>query len=535
MVKLGFYVSFLAAIILLLGLGSWGWMRFSSSSQDEATVRRVTKNTLAPIVLSLVNKVIDMAFAMLVLRLLGATNEGEYYFAIVVISWFDILTNFGLNTLLTREVAKDPSQANRYLSNTTILRMGLCVFSVPILALFVLVQRYISPLNPATVLAIALFGVALVPSNVSAGLSAVFIAYERMEIPAFVTILTTLLRVSLGALALFGGLGYVGLAAVSIVVNIVTMVILYMLVRRLLFRPRLEVDLPFQKEMLIASYALMINHLLATLFFKVAVLLLKWLTKDVTVVGWYSAAYKYIDAVGVIPAYFTIAIFPLMARYAATARETLLKAYQLAIKVLLIVAVPGAVLGWGLSRELITVLAGSAYLPQAAHILRVMIWYMPFGFINSVTQYVLIALDQQRFLTRAFVIGLAFNVVANALLITRFGFMAAAYVAVASELALLIPFYVGVRRHLASIPWVRLAWKQGLSAVPLALFLALLPHRWLPISILVGLILYGAGLGLLQVFSREEQEAVQEALNLGRIKAGVAGLWARLVKALGWT
>lgn len=166
----------------------------------------------------------------------------------------------------------------------------------------------------------------------SAGLSAVFIGYERMEIPAIVSTLTTVLRVILGTLVLLLGLSYPGLGTVSIGVNLITVVVLYALVRRLLFRPRLEFDAGFQREMLRESYPLMVNNLLATLFFKVAVFLLEWMVPDNRVVGWYGTAYKYIDAVGVIPAYFTMAIFPLMARYAQDSQESLLRAYRLAVK-----------------------------------------------------------------------------------------------------------------------------------------------------------------------------------------------------------
>jgi O-antigen/teichoic acid export membrane protein len=528
-VKYGLYLSFLAGTVLILALALWGWRRFYRGSGEGTTVSRVTRNTVAPMALSLMNKVIDMAFAMLMLRILGPADAGNYYLAVVVIGWFDIFANFGLNTMLTREVAKDREQANRYLANTTILRMALCVVSVPVLGGFFLLRRYTAPLNPAAILAISLFGVALVPSNLSAGLSALFNAYERMEVPAFVTIVTTLLRVSLGVLALVMGSGYVGLAAVSIVVNVITAGILYVLVRRLLFRPRVEIDLGFQKQMLIESYPLMVNHLLATLFFKVAVLLLEWLLKDPAVVGWYSTAYKYVDAVGTIPAYFTVAIFPLMARFAATSKDSLLRAYRLAVKLLLIIAVPGAVLGSALAYPLIGLLGGSQYLPDAALILRVMIWYMPFGFINSVTQYVLIALNQQRFLTRAFAVGLAFNVLANLVLIPRFGYVAAAYVAVLSELALLVPFYVGIRRNLARIPWLGLGWKQAASAVPLAVLLVLLPGRRMLLSLPLGIAAYLAGLGLLQVFDGEEKEVVGRVLPWSALRGRLAGAWARLV------
>ncbi len=516
-VKFGLYLSFVAGVIAVLCLGWWGWRRFYREADEGATVQRVTKNTVAPIGLNLINKVIDMAFAMLMLRILGPADAGKYYLAVVVIGWFDIWINFGLNTLATREVARDRTLANRYLSNTILLRGLLWLGAIPLMGGFFLMRGATRPLDGATIWAIALFGVGLLPSNVSASFSAIFSAYEQMEVPASVTTVTTVLKVLLGTVALLVGGGYVGLAVVSIVVNLITMAILYGLLRGRLFHPRLECDLGFQRQMLGISWPLMINLLLATLFFKVAVLLLEWLLPDPRVLGWYSTAYKYIDAVGLVPAFFTMAIFPLMSRYAATARSSLLRAYILAIKLLILFAIPMGVLISALSTELVAVLGGSQYLPQAAQILRIMIWYMPFGFINSVTQYVLIALDQQRFLTRAFAIGLAFNVITNIVLITQIGFIASAYVAIASELALLIPFYVGIRRHLAPIPWAQVAWKPLACAAPMALLFWLLPGRLSLLALPVGLALYVAGLVWLRMFDAEERQVVARVIPLGRL------------------
>ena len=49
----------------------------------------------------------DFAFALIMLRILGPADAGVYYYAVVIFGWFDTLTNFGLNLLLTREVARD--------------------------------------------------------------------------------------------------------------------------------------------------------------------------------------------------------------------------------------------------------------------------------------------------------------------------------------------------------------------------------------------------------------------------------------------
>jgi len=81
-----------------------------------------------------------------------------------------------------------------------------------------------------------------------------------------------------------------------------------------------------------------------------------------------------------------------------------MRAYVLSLRLLLIVALPIAAGVPFIAQGLIVLLGGGEYLPHSAIALQILIWFCP-SFVNSVTQYVLIAIDQQRFLTKAFVIG----------------------------------------------------------------------------------------------------------------------------------
>ena len=69
-----------------------------------------------------------------------------------------------------------------------------------------------------------------------------------------------------------------------------------------------------------------------------------------------------------------------------------------------------------------------------------MIWTIPIGWINSVTNYVIVALDRQRTLTFAFTVGVAFNVIANLIFLPLYSYRAAAVTTIFSELALMIAF-----------------------------------------------------------------------------------------------
>lgn len=510
-VKIGMYVSFLGAVVLFLGVIYWLWTRLYRPAAEGETAQLIAKNSLVPMGASLLNKAVDFVFAMFMLRVLGPTDAGKYYFAIVVIGFVDIFTNFGLNLLLTREVAKDRSQANRFLSNTALLRLILWVVSIPLLAVYIFFRQATDPLDTATVTAIALLLIGLIPGNLSAAFSSLFTAFEEMEVPAAVSIVTTLLKVSLGALALLLGYGFVGLAGISVIVNTITALIFLRLVAGRFLRPRLEFDRVFVWGMVGTSAPLMLNHLLQTIFFKIDVVILDQYWPE-AVVGWYSTAYKWIDALLIIPAYFTMAIFPLMSRRAESDRAGLMSAYTMALRLLLMTALPIAMVTTFLADELIMVLGGAEYLPHGAIALQLMIWFLPLSFVNGVTQYVLIAIDRQRWITVSFAIATGFNLLANLLLIPRFGYPAAALITIASEVALFIPFYTSIREHLGPLPLLQMVWRPAIATVLLDGTMWGLDAIPDVVAVVPAGVVYFAALVLLGTFTAEDRALARRLL-----------------------
>jgi O-antigen/teichoic acid export membrane protein len=368
------------------------------------------------------------------------------------------------------------------------------------------------------VTAVGFFAVGLFFSNISDGLTALFYAYEKAEYPAAISTVTAVSRVSLGALVLLLGGRVVGLAGVSVIANVTSVLVLGYLLLQKVFRPYHDNDPALRRRMLSESFPLMINHLLATLFFRIDVLILQPTWGD-RAVGFYGAAYKYIDGINIIPSYFTLAIFPLMSRYAQTARDSLVRAYILSLRLLLMIALPVAVGTPFIARELVLILGGSQYLPDSMIALQLLIWFLPFSFINQVTQYVLIAIDQQRFLTKAFLIGVTFNVVVNLLLIPRYGYQAAAITTVFSEWALLIPFYYSVRKNLCRVPWVSVAWRPALASAAMGGVLWLLQGTNALALVVVGGAVYFAVLTLAGGFSQPDMAMVWQLIPLDRLRA----------------
>ncbi|NDJ54885.1 MAG: flippase, partial [Chloroflexi bacterium] len=498
--------------ILLFVLGVWLWRRVYSEDAEGSDMQRIAKNSVTPIALNLFNRLIQFGFAIVYLRILGPEGSGNYTTAVVTLGLFDILTNFGLNTYLIREVARDKNAANRYFSNTTILRLGLALIGVPLVWLFITSRQLLAQVSPTTapfadevVIALWLLYGGLFFSTMNAGLTAVFYAFEKAEYPSALQTVSTLLSVSLGLIALLLGYGIVGLAAVSIVVNIITFGMLMILTRQQFFRPRMEFEPSLSREAMGESFPLMLNHLLATLFFRIDVLILEALRGPI-VVGWYGVTYKWIDAINVIPAFFTQALFPVMSRQAVEDKAELHRTYVFSVKLLTLVSLPVAVITTLLATFLVGLLAGAEFLPDGAIALQIFVWSIPIGWINSVTNYVIIAINRQRILTIAFVVGAAANVVLNLVFIPLYSYRAAAVVTIFSEFLLLVAFYIILARGLAPVPWVKALWRLAASAAVMGgVAFALAGINVFLAASAAGLSYMGA-VWLLRPFDEDEQE-----------------------------
>ena len=516
--QLGAFTSFVSGMLIIFLVLVWLWNTFVAEAADADSARRIFKNSLAPIILNLFNRGIDFAFAFVMLRILAPEGAGIYYYAIVVFGWFDILTNFGLNTLLTREVSRDHAQAGRYLMNTTALRLGLAGLGIPMLALFLLIRdSFITPpLDETALIAIALLYIGLIPNSISTGLTALFYAFEKAEFPAALSTVSTLVKVTLGLGALLAGWGVVGLAAVSIITNLITLMLMTQLALPLIRGVSMRIgwlaslSTSLMRGMMNESWALMLNHLLATIFFKSDVIILEAI-QGVEIVGIYSTAYKWLDALNIIPAFFTLALLPLMSRQANEDRTALRRNYIFGFKSLVIVALPIAVVTTFIAPGLIGVLGGSEFLPDGGIALQIMIWSIPIGWINSLTQYVLIALDRQRQITFAFVAAVGFNIGANLVFVPAYSYKASAISTIISELVLLIGFHRLLRGDLGNINYAAVLWRPMLASGVMLPVLLVLWNVHSLLAVIGAAIVYPIMMILLKPLT------VEEAERMGRI------------------
>jgi O-antigen/teichoic acid export membrane protein len=430
-------------------------------------VRRVFRNSMIPIVSQILVRVVDLIVAIALLRLLGPTGNGQYAVAVVVWLYVKTISDFGLSLLATREVARDRSTLNAIVGETTLFRwLVLLVTAIPV-GIYVSASLTSDAMALESALAIGLLYLSIVPASYSEASNAALNGLERMEIAALINVGVSMMRAPLAIGLGASALGVPGVALAAVLTSLFSAVAFHRALRSLVtLRPRWRIDRPRFMFYARESWPLLINSLLMSLFFRVDVFIIAAIRGDAAL-GIYDAAYKLINVITIVPAYAVLAVFPLMAQRAkdplALARAQRVTTYSLVIVAWVFVFSITA-----LSDIAIQVLAGDAYLPEAAVLLRVLIWFAPISFVNGVFQYVLVAAGEQRRLVPAFLSAVAFNLIGNLALVPIYGARASALLTVATEFVILGVLLMVARKSTLDINVPRTLsriWRPTVSGV----------------------------------------------------------------------
>jgi len=235
---------------------------------------------------------------------------------------------------------------------------------------------------------------------------------------------------------LLAGWGVLGLAWAAVGSAVFTSLVFLVIQLRLLFTPRLVWDVRFVRRLLRPAMPLMLNNLLVTAAFSLDSFILRFYADDLAVAQ-YRMPYQVLSVALLLSPLLTNAVFPVIARYAEDDRSAFNRTYQRTLQVLLIAAFPITVATTILATDLVYFVVGgraaSSFVGASDVALAILIWFLPLSYLNGLTQYALIALNRQGWITRSFMVMAVFNAAGNLLLIPHFGMYAASVLTVLSE------------------------------------------------------------------------------------------------------
>ena len=470
-------------------------------------IQKIAKNTSALFVSQFIVSILSIILSISVARNLGDVLFGKYSFALAFVAFYAVFSNLGYNTLLIRDVARDTSQASKYLSNILSIRALLSLVIFSLIVLTINVMGY--PADTKNV--VYIFGIYTLLISLSDVFKVTFRAFQKMEYEASITIIFNMVRVSLGLLVLFLGYGLMVLALVFLFSGVFDFLFSFLACERKFVKSRTELDLYFLKSTIKIAVPIGMLSIFALIYARIDMIMLSVMKGDV-VVGWYAAASNLTYGFKPIPHLFMSALFPLMSYYYASSKNLLKKSYEKSFKYLLILGLPLAV-GISLLADKIILFFYGQQFSNSIIALQILSWDILLIFLYACSAFLLISMDKQN--QMAIVAGCTalINVILNLFLIPSYSYVGAAMATISAEGFLLISYIYLNSRHLHTIPIHKMIIKPSIACGAMGLFIYQVNGINLFLQIIIAIILYFVILYLLKGFSDEDVSLFRKLIN----------------------
>ena len=438
-------------------------------------------------------------------RGLGPDSYGDYVAATSFLFLPIVLSDLGLATTVLRDISARPEDTEAVMRRSVPLRAALSAVAVAVMVLFGL----LIPFGEQTKLAILIWSVGAWATLMNVAVLPVLQAQLRMHwaVVANVVGRTVSLVLTLGALE--ADLGFTGVVWAQVIGVVVTFLVDLAVVGRLVpLRP--IVDVPYWRALVRSSIVIGLAIGLGQVFFKVDGVILA-LVRPAEEVGFYGAAYKFLEVADLIVAAIALSVFPMLTHYVATGNVNFRPLVQRTFDILLAAATAISLLFLLFAEQLVVVSSGREF-EAGADALRLLAPYPMLFFVNALMWRVLIAAGHDRVLLKMAASVLALNIALNVALLPPYGFRAAALTAVASEVVSITASAIVLRRRMGFLPSVGYGWVVGLAALAMVAVALLLPGPW-PLAAAVGLVAYGLVLVVLPGTAREGLAQVRRELR----------------------
>ena len=470
-------------------------------------LRRVAKNIAALFTAHFVVAFLLLALSVFIARTLGDVAFGKYSFVVALTAIFAIFSDLGYNTLIVREVARDPAQADRYLKNTLGIRLVLSLIIFTTIVILINATGYRADMKNL----IYVFTIYALILSISDVFKMVFRASERMQYESAITIISNIVRVVLGVTVLLRGYGLMGIALVFLFYSLLDLLLSFMVCKTRFVRPGVALDSGFWKGTVIIALPMGLVTILSLVYIRTDTIMLA-IMEGVAVVGWYNAAYNLVLGFTPIPHLFMNAILPLMSRLYVSSKDSLVRGYEKAFTYLLISGLPIATGMSLLADEIIHLLYGEQF-ANSVIALEILAWDVLLIFICLPLGFMLVAINRQN--RMAVIVGgcALLNVVLNLILIPGFSYIGAAIATLITETVLFMAYFYVISKYLYKLPLHKIVVRPLIATAVIALFIQLCSGLNLVVIIISATVLYLVVLYLIGGFDEEDRRLLSALIS----------------------
>ena len=374
----------------------------------------ITRNTSYFTLALILQKIISFTYFTLLARNLGPENLGKYYFAISFTTIFSIIMDFGLASVITREVAKKNLGAQELLSTVLSIKLPLTLFDLAIIFTAAQIAGYGQEIK--ILIGLAALGAAM--DSFTVNFYGVIRGFHNLFFESISSVIFQLI-------VMIGGLFFIHYGfSLPFVFCSLTMASAFNLIysstvirKKLKIRIKLHFDKELIKKILLIAIPVGIFAVFQRVYTYLDSVLLQHFAGN-AYVGYYQISFKIIFALQFLPGAFIASLYPAMSRYWVSNRQQLAASFEKAVIYLAIISLPISAGVFALADKIILIFK-SGY-AEAIGPMQITILALLFIFINFPIGALLNACDRQKNNTINMIIITVVSVILNFLLIPHY-------------------------------------------------------------------------------------------------------------------
>lgn len=460
----------------------------------------------------------NFVLIIFVARYLGAEGLGIFTTVGTFVFFGGIITEFGVETVIVRNIARNKNDLSLYYVNGFFLVLSLAVISWIITGVVVYFLDYDSHLK----MLIMLSTTSLLFGSISVVSGAIVRALERMEVISLVSVIVGICYSILGIAVVVASKSITALIVLGLVTSVFSALVWIVVVNKFLERPvvwKLNPEVCF--SILKQAAPIGIISTLNVINNRVDIIMISTMMGSSSV-GLYASATKIVNFLLVPSGSLNNAIMPHFSSKISLLKSHVSDMYNQIVRVILLVSLPIAIIVMVNARTLIGVIFGQTFADNgSATSLSILIWSFFFDVISGPAGAVIVVSLEQELKKIAFLSGIlaALNIILNLFMIPAWGIIGASIsTLVCSFVRFILLIFIARRAMAADMKMLKFLIKPSLCALLLILSLIVLQSRGLILAVTTGCIVYVAALFSMKVVTTDDWMRIKNVIIPGAEK-----------------
>jgi len=419
---------------------------------------------------------------ILISRYLGAEGLGQYSFIFAFVGIFCLFADFGLSEMMVKDLSKNFSKINKYLSSLFSLKLILTFISFLIyfVCLFFIGKKEIF-------LALVLVGI----MQIITIFQGVFYNILRIKHSGRKIMIVNIVE---RVIALLGVLiilpltkSLTLLVLIFLISNLMKSIILFMFTKKY-FKINLDFDFKPLINLIKKSLPFMLIGFFATIYIQMDSIMLSFMQGDV-IVGFYNAGYKLINVLSIIPFILLTFGFPLFAKLFNSDKKALKRLFEKILYYSMVLIFPITIGVFYLGRRLLEFIYNFNSI-EAATAFNILIVAEIFIFLTIILGQFIVAANKQKVFAYIGGIGAFVNIALNFILIPKYSLYGAGIATLITYVLMFVLMYFFIKKNLLKFNFFRYLIVPLIGTFIMWLILINILHLHLLLIILICAVVY---------------------------------------------